>query len=379
MTDRSDAVRSGRRPAASDSASSALLAILTASPVRADLARRVPDLIEHAERHGVLPLVSEALRGGTAAVSPALDEACRRHAMADVVREAELVRMLAALDAAGVPALVFKGAQLAYTVYDRPDLRPRLDSDLLVRPADRAGAHDALAALGYEWTEQFTGDLIAYQSTHVLRRDGVVTHVVDLHWRIANPQQFGLMIDVGDLFARSTPLARLGRTARGLGAAHALFISCVHPVAHHAGADRLIWSWDLHLLVPRMETDDWTEFVTLALRSGAARVCARSLELARDRFGTLAPERVRAALQSPDADRAGTAPSLFSDRRHIRVVWSDFQRLGTWRNRWQFVRQHLFPPPSYMRGVYAPASAAPLPVLYARRALRGAMKWLARP
>jgi hypothetical protein len=29
-----------------------------------------------------------------------------------------------------------------------------------------------------------------------------------------------------------------------------------------------------------------------------------------------------------------------------------------------------------MRGVYAPSSAAPLPLLYARRLLRGGRKWL---
>jgi hypothetical protein len=44
----------------------------------------------------------------------------------------------------------------------------------------------------------------------------------------------------------------------------------------------------------------------------------------------------------------------------------------------RLVRQHLFPSAHYMRGVYAPASTAPLPVLYARRAWRGARRWLAR-
>jgi hypothetical protein len=45
----------------------------------------------------------------------------------------------------------------------------------------------------------------------------------------------------------------------------------------------------------------------------------------------------------------------------------------------KLARQHVLPPADYMREVYAPASSAPLPWLYARRVWRGARRWLARP
>jgi hypothetical protein len=58
------------------------------------------------------------------------------------------------------------------------------------------------------------------------------------------------------------------------------------------------------------------------------------------------------------------------------VVLDDLRTLSRWRDRWRLVREHAFPPATYMRRVYALSSAAPLPLLYARRLLRGGRKWL---
>ncbi|RMG17030.1 MAG: hypothetical protein D6731_04875, partial [Planctomycetota bacterium] len=58
----------------------------------------------------------------------------------------------AALDRAGVAALVLKGPVLAARLYGG-GLRPYGDLDLLVRPADALAALDALRALGYRAPE----------------------------------------------------------------------------------------------------------------------------------------------------------------------------------------------------------------------------------
>ena len=62
----------------------------------------------------------------------------REEALIEPFRREEVVRVLAALAAAGVPALVFKGTALAYTRYPDPALRPRLDTDLFIRLEDVA-------------------------------------------------------------------------------------------------------------------------------------------------------------------------------------------------------------------------------------------------
>jgi polyribonucleotide nucleotidyltransferase len=83
-------------------------------------------------------------------------------------------------------------------------------------------------------------------------------------------------------------------------------------------------------------------------------------------------------LRSSAARSAPTAAFLERGRRHVQTVAQDFRLLPSWSARGRFVRQHLFPAPSYMRTVYAPHSPWPLPVLYLQRAWRGAWRWIVR-
>jgi hypothetical protein len=140
----------------------------------------------------------------------------------------------------------------------------------------------------------------------------------------------------------------------------------------------LIWHYDIHLLAAGLTPDEWETFTTLAIDRRVNRVCRRSLELAAHFFGTTVPARTIARLGTAANVDAATAAYLSPGRRQIHdAVW-DFRALPSWVDRWRLVCQHLFPSAHYMRGVYAPASSAPLPVLYARRAFRGARRWLGR-
>jgi len=69
-----------------------------------------------------------------------------------VLREPLLRRIDAALGAAGLRALLVKGAGLAFTAYPKPWLRPMCDVDLLVEPAAEAAAAAALQEAGFEVT-----------------------------------------------------------------------------------------------------------------------------------------------------------------------------------------------------------------------------------
>ena len=356
----------------------ALLALMRGDRLPAPDQAADGDLRAFADSHGLLPLLAECLRaaGQLPPQSPlAIDS--RQAAAVDAVRTAELRAALASLRAHDVPAIVFKGAALAHTVYARPDLRPRMDSDLLVPAARRDAAHAALAAAGYERVPQFTGDLVAYQAPYAIRRAGRIAHLIDLHWRIANPQQFGGVLDDDELLADAVEAPALGSGARVAGPVHALLLACVHPVAHHGGADRLIWTMDVHLLASRLGTAEWTRFAALAVARSVAGVAAHGLETAASAFGTPVPADVRARLARAGRGEA-TAAYLAPARRHVQTIWGDLRTLSSWRDRWHLVQQHAFPPREYMRRVYAPSSAQPLPLLYARRMVRGARKWLAR-
>jgi hypothetical protein len=336
------------------------------------------EVLAQAERHGVLPLLADQFAQQRAATSLAerIQARARLHAAADLVRDAELRRLVDRLRTLGIRALLVKGAQLAYSCYARPDLRPRTDTDLFVASDDRDRASDLLLGLGYERRVQSDGDLLTYQAPYVKTRLGAIVHVVDLHWRLVNPQEFGGLLEFRDARAEAVAIPSLPG-ADGLGCVHALLLACVHRVAHHHDADLLIWLYDLHVLSARMSAADWTRFAALTRERGVAVICRHSLALAHARFGSCVPGDVLTTA-GRGADGRERSAAYLEPQPHVVRVYRDLQALPRWTERWRLMRQHLFPPARYMRTVYAPSSHAPLPLLYAVRAVRGARKWIGR-
>jgi hypothetical protein len=118
---------------------------------------------------------------------------------------AVLGRVLAALDAAGVEALVVKGAVVASWLYAREIDRPVRDLDLRVRPRDRARAARVIAAMP---KARLLVASRAYGSA-VLSVDGVE---VDVETTVGPPFVCALGVDA--------MLARAERTDAGLGFVH---------------------------------------------------------------------------------------------------------------------------------------------------------------
>jgi len=335
-----------------------------------------------ARQHGVAPLLGECLpshSGVPAALISALVEERRTHAVADVVREAELRSVLLELDRVGVDVVLMKGADLAYRYYPRADLRPRFDTDLLISDANRDAADRALRTLGYETAPQTSGSLVMYQRTYLRRWEGRIAHALDLHWRVANPQRFADVLTHQDALRRSVPVPALGPTARGLSPADALLVACTHRVAHHFDDDHLIWLYDIHLVASKLTEPEWDTFQRVAEQGKVLAICVAGLERAACLFGTVVPNSVRTAAKRALSSEAATRRYLSGPRRQVTTLLDDLRALGRWTDRSRLIREHLFPPSDYMREVFAPRSRAPLAVLYAQRVFRGAKKWLARP
>jgi hypothetical protein len=331
-----------------------------------------------ADAHGIVPLLAERAGDAPPAIRDVLRSRTRTIAAGDAIAEASLREAIDALHGAGVDALLIKGADLAYSVYDRPHLRPRLDSDILIAPPARQRACDVLRRLGFDEVAQSGGDLLMYQQAFARHTGGAVAHAIDLHWRIANPQRFGSAFDFDELWAASGPRPSLTAAARGLSTMHALALACVHRIAHHYDEERLIWTYDIHALASRMTPADWEALAAYARARKVAAACVRGLDLARDVLGTSVPGTARRSLEEAARHEPASARYLRGGQRHIQRIWSDFSLLPSWAARARLARQHLFPPPRYMHDVYAPGSRAPLAVLYARRAWSGARRWMAR-
>ena len=243
-------------------------------------------------------------------------------------------------------------------------------------PHARDAVRRIVLDLGYEPCPAIPGELVTAQATFEKRHGGRLVHTVDVHWKIFNALPFADVLTYDELAGRAVAVPSLDPSARGLSSVDALVLAAVHRIAHHFDSDHLIWLYDIDLIARSLTHDEWREFAALVRARKVAAVCQRSLQRAVDRFGTNVPAWVWTDLVSGDAAEGERTARYLARRTHLGVVLDDLRTLSGWRDRWRLVREHAFPPAAYMRSVYAPSSAAPLPLLYARRLLRGGRKWL---
>ncbi len=329
-------------------------------------------------RHGIQPLVARQIRRGVlidapASVQHSLHHLALQHAAVELGLAAEVRRVVDRLASASVPVLLMKGTALAYSHYPHPCLRPRTDTDLLLRPCDVAKAARVFEALGYEPLNMTRGDFVLYQRSYARTDRLGVRQVYDVHWKVAGPQSVSESLGWEELDQAARSIAALGEHARALGDIHALLLACVHRMAHHYDNRRLIWLYDIHVLASRLGEESLRALMHQSVEKGVASMCIHGLELARERFGTRLPgdfESYRAVGLEASASRFG------SDVRMVDILVSDLKALPGWRERLRLLREHVFPPVDYIRRRYGISSTLALPVLYAHRFLTGVLKWL---
>lgn len=335
------------------------------------------DLLDAADDHGVMELLSmaPAVRNWPDNVESAVLQRRREAAAAEIIRQSELAEVLSALKASGLNVLLLKGSGIAYTHYPQPWLRPRLDTDLLVELGDRSRAVATLDSLGYQPANHFGGQLVTYQSQfRRADRHGFV-HRLDLHWKASNPQVFADALPFRELDRDAVLIPQLGAGARTLSAAHALLLACIHRVAHHANSDRLIWLYDIRLLVDGMSPDMLEHAALLAASKNLRSVCANGVGRSLELVGSGIPRPGIDRLLQPDGDGEATTEFLRKDRAKVDELLSDLHALQGWGPRLRLIREHLLPPAAYMRQAYGFSNPILLPFAYAFRAVTGAGKW----
>lgn len=330
---------------------------------------------EAADRDGVLCLVDRALRDSKwldrmpAELREPLAAKVRCEQSVELVRREELRRTCAAFRAAGVPALVFKGAALAYLYYPFPHLRPRVDTDFLIRPEDRTRAVEALERIGYERTNMVTRDAIFTQWTFVKPGVGSTRHLLDLHWRITNRPLFRDLFSFAELDARAIEIPGIGPAARTPCTVHALILACVHPVAHHHSDWPLMWLYDISLLAERLDSTEWTEFRDLATTKRVSFICKRTFELASGYFGEGSWWH-RSQVSAIPGKRQSEEPSAaYLDQEDNRRQDLMFDLRGTpgLSGKAMLLMAHAFPNMDYVREAYGASGWLAMTSAYARR------------
>lgn len=282
----------------------------------ADQAERVRRLAAHgvdwssvyqlAERHGVLPLLARHLprqilpRQGLpqlpAWLLPRLQTDYATLAQHNLLRARALVALAHHLAAHAIPAIFYKGALTASTLYGDLALRPFGDVDVLVHPHDLWRARDAILALGY--STDFRPDdqkRALHEHNECSLREPHSRLVVDLHWRVS-PATFVPLIHESDLWARAvpTPLLR-GASVTTLHPQDQLLVMAVH--AAKSCWEYLKWIGDFAAWLHVYTDWDWATTLHAATRLGCRRILLTSFALTHHLLDTPLPPALRAAIE----------------------------------------------------------------------------------
>ena len=254
---------------------------------------------------------------------------------------------------------------------DSPAMRPHVDTDLLIARDHLAIVRDTLAGFGYTEPPMTDGELVFCQFQMTKVDAFGIHHVFDVHWKVSPHTLFAELLTYTEIQANAVAIPALGPQARTTSGAHALLLACVHPVMHHGNTHRLIWLFDIDVLVRRLSAGDLHTFARLAIGKRVAGICARQLSMAGERFSTPIPSEVMQMLTLTPTEPA--AVYLRPRRRwHHELFWN-VRNLQAWDDRVRLLREVLFPSARYMLDTYRLGSRGVflLPALYVHRCARG--------
>lgn len=216
-------------------------------------------------QHGLAPLWFDALAGSAhppacmAALLPVLKEHRTRCIVTSQAQRAVAIHTQQALADAGVQSVVFKGTQLANTLYPDPGLRPSADIDLLIAKTDQAAAVRTLDALGAAFIPH--DNTICYQTALHLKQVEL-----DLHWGFVRPGR--TRVELAEVLLQGAEQQAGLRVPNPLGTLLALLI---HPLAStrpNAPDAKLVRLIDLAYWLDAHQPD-WDALIPALERAGS--------------------------------------------------------------------------------------------------------------
>ncbi|MBU1660855.1 MAG: nucleotidyltransferase family protein, partial [Chloroflexi bacterium] len=271
----------------------------------------------------------------------------------------ELDRILAAFAEANIPVILLKGAALAQTIYPDPALRPMGDLDLLVEKDDLERAVASAQNLGYweDIVELRPGLSWEMGLGHHIHLQNEQHANLELHWRLIGGADDWRSPPAEWVWAQAEqsdpkkPYQVLNTHA------HILYISAHQALQHGLANARLIWFYDVYVLLKAENTIDWGALITFSQETDWGASLSAVLSGVAKCFDYPVPEFVLQHL----AETASRDATLVRQRAESGVtrtesVWQVVSALKG-SSKLKLVWAYLFPSPARMRYRYRPKPA----------------------
>lgn len=292
----------------------------------------------------------------------------------DLLCKVELKKNLQLMSDVGIHPVLIKGTPLSHTLYPTSGLRPRCDTDLLIAEKDIDQTAELMRQLGYESLYDAKVELFSSQMTFVRRDKLKAGHAYDIHWRINNrDRSFSDELNYSRLFSSGMKIPQLSPHAITMGHVDSLLLACFHRAGHfsHSG-ERLIWLYDIHLLMNALDENEFDLFFQNAQQLSILTICSDAILTAQDWFNTSLTESRLKRLKTLPESEASTVYLETGRQAGIKNhALLELKGLSSLRDKFRYLIQKMFPPVNYMLWRYNTNRKYLLPFLYLYRLIYG--------
>ena len=330
------------------------------------------ELLAKLEYHGITLLAAEQ-NALPVALSKYTTKLKAMMVASDALKQTELAALFNAFDLADLRSVLFKGSALAYSVYEKPWLRPRSDNDVLIELSDRDRYDEVFKQLGYQKLFAMQGNYVSYQCTYGKALVGGSAINIDLHWQINNRQMFSNTFSVNELIKHGEQLNHFGNVSLTSSVnipsfVDSILIACIHRLGHHHDEERLAWLYDIHLLTQELTDHQWQQLGTRANDKKISTITLDALRLCQQILDTQLDETIIAQLQTSSEAAEPSSVFLKRDLSERHYFWADVKSMSGLRAKLGFIRESIVPSPDYVRQQMNTPWAS---VAYIKRFIRG--------
>jgi len=270
----------------------------------------------------------------------------------------ELEHVLAELEKNNIQVVLLKGSALALTLYPHIALRPMADLDLLIRLPDLSAAIEVVEAIAYvpenPPMRRRLHHLFFYE-TNFRGGDRALTQL-ELHWDLVGGADSRYRPDI-DWFWDQTKTIRIGNISTLILSPTAYLLhAAVHVSLKHGGEEtRLLWLYDLHLLITQCQDLDWKLLIKKAKEFHWLPVVEAVLNELTRKFSTSFPAWIFDACAHENDTQTRLLVQQMAAARHTRTTGMLAHLAFLSRPaRIRWLAAVVFPDPEYMRWRYRP-------------------------
>jgi hypothetical protein len=304
--------------------------------------------------HGVTPLLAKQLVGHPLVPDSVVDllrKFGHTNAVKNLYLSAELMKLIAELNAGEVPCIPYKGTVLSEYLYGSTALRCVSDIDLIIRPED---VKKAIACLeeqgfsdGFALSISQRASALRYSCEYSLIRNGVS---IDLHWRLVQHSCWP-SLDMDRIWQSLTSFPFCGTEVQIFSPECLIATLCVH-AAQHEWMQLKMFS-DIAEILWQHPGLNWQVIEEWTADSHSRRSMLVTLSLTHSYLGAPLPPRIRDAI-GRDHQVGLIADRVFSEMwpsqrnptpAHTDVRWLLLRTKGErWADRWRYVSRMIFSP-----------------------------------